>query len=178
LFIFDDSIPGYASRDEAKAIYDILNAHAPTDILEIGPYTGKLTWALCASLPDCHITALDQWPGDSDEIFEPGNPYSNSKYFGCRNNLDLFMSFNHKHKNLLPIQSDFLDYYKKHQILLLSLDGGSVMNWPKVFNHALSFDPQLIIGRHAWPHRADITGPLSNFRHKLLNHGLYILERS
>jgi hypothetical protein len=177
---FNQDLPGYTIFEEAKIIIELINAVDSSSILEAGAFTGKLTWSLCKTFPDKQITALDLFDGECyvDRI---GGRYHTTterdeRYLNQTNTLDFFKNLQSEHTNLNAIKLDFLNYTAYHDVIIISVDANDA-DWNKVFDHALSLNPEFIIGRHKWFHRSDVINSLNNYEHTNYDFGIYVLHK-
>lgn len=176
---FNVDIPGYATYEECITICNIIDNVDFYSVLEVGSYTGRLTWSLCQTFIDKQITALDTWDGGS-YIDRIGSSYWNSterdqRYFGKTNTVEMFNVFN-KHDNLKTVQTDFYNYKTAHDVIILSADAEEII-WENLIDHALSLGPKLIIGRHAHHHRIKINEVLESYEIERYDpHGVYIVK--
>lgn len=170
-FQFNENIIGYSYVDEAKTICNLINEIKCDDILEVGCFTGKLTWSLCKTFPNKQIVALDIWDHFMDKLLDPSIHISGS-------DMSLFKSFNHEHTNLMAIQGDFLQFNLIHDVVILGADNLK-LDWKKHIDHALALSPKLIIGRHAYEHndkRNALRSIIKTYNHTFYNHGIYTIH--
>lgn len=146
--MFNSDIPGWVTEKEANVICDIISKTQYTDILEVGPFIGRLTNSICKNFPERNITVLDSWNNQSLRKFKPhieGNRYTIENGFHSK---DLFISFNN-FSNLKIIEQNYYAYNNFHDIIVLSLfpdfEGDT---WQNIIEYTLSLSPKLIIGRH------------------------------
>jgi hypothetical protein len=164
---FNPGIPGYATYEECVTICDIINKVKCSSVLEIGSFTGRLTWSLCQTFTNKQITALDIWDGYIDFLFTK----ENNRYFGTKNTPEFFTLLQHAHPNLNIVQDNFYNYKTTHDVIVLGADGGEIV-WEDLIDHALSLHPKLIIGRHAHNHRTNIKKVLELYD----LHGVYVVK--
>lgn len=176
---FNPNIPGYATSEECVTICNIISKIECSSILDVGSYTGRLTWSLCQTFTDKQITALDTWDSGS-YIDRVGGNYWNSterdqRYLGKTNTLEMFNLFN-QHDNLTTVQTDFYNYKTTQDVVILGADAGEIV-WEDLIDHALSLDPKLVIGRHAHNHRTNINKVLELYEIERYDpHGVYVVK--
>lgn len=176
---FNSDIPGYATYAECVTICSIIDNIDCNNILEIGSFTGRLTWSLCRTFTDKQITALDIWDGGS-YIDRIGGDYWNSterdqRYIDKTNTLEMFNVFN-QHDNLNTVKDDFYNYRVVHDVIILGADAGEIV-WEDLIDHTMSLRPKLIIGRHAHHHRININEVLESYEIERYDpHGVYIVK--
>ena len=176
---FNPDIPGWINIEEIGTIVSLINSIEFTNILEAGACAGRLTWSLCTTFLDKHVTALDRFAGDTalDRIGDyHTTPLRDERYLGKKNTLEYFKLLQPDHLNLNTIKCDFLDYQQYHDIIILSVDAYN-LDWKAIYGQALSLNPKLIIGRHEWPHRTDVINSLSNYQYTSHTHGVYVLHK-
>ena len=169
---FNTDIPGYATYEECFAICNLIDKIDCNSILEVGSFTGRVTWSLYQTFTDKQIIALDIWDGYIDFLFTQHN----DKYFESRNTMKFFTSFQGAHSNLTVVQDNFYNYKTAHDVIILGADAEGIV-WEDLIDHALSLGPKLIIGRHAHHHRTKINEVLELYeieRHD--PHGVYIVK--
>lgn len=175
---FNQDLPGYTIVEEAKITIKLIDTIDSDSILEAGAFTGKLTWSLCKTFPDKHITALDLFYGDCyvDRIGDYRTTTKrDERYLNQTNTLEFFKNIQSEHVNLNVVKLDFLNYTTYHDVIILSVDFMDI-DWNKIYDHALSLNPKLIIGRHRWPHRNDVINSLNNYQHTNYDFGIYVLH--
>ena len=92
------------------------------------------------------------------------------------NTLEFFNNLQSEHTNLNIIKLNFLNYTTYHDVIIISVDANDV-DWNKIYDHALSLNPKLIIGRHKWAHRSDVINSLNNYEHTNYDFGIYVLHQ-
>jgi hypothetical protein len=176
---FNSDIPGWINIEEIGTIVSLINSIEFTNILEAGACAGRLTWSLCTTFPDKLVTALDTFAGDTalDRIGDyHTTTLRDERYLGKKNTLEYFKLLQTEHLNLNTIKCDFHDYQQYHDIIILSVDAYD-LDWKAIYDHALSLNPKLIIGRHGRPHRTDVVNSLSNYQYTSHTHGVYVLHK-
>lgn len=176
---FNQDLPGYTTIYESKTIIEIISDTDCSSILEAGAFTGKLTWSLCKTFPNKQITALDLFYGDCyvDRIGDYRTTTKrDERYLNQTNTLEFFKNIQSEHTNLNAIKLDFLNYIIYHDVIILSVDFMNI-DWDKIYDHALSLNPKLVIGRHRWPHRNDVINSLNNYEHTNYDFGIYVLHK-
>ena len=169
---FNPDIPGYATYKECVTICNIINHIECSSVLEVGSFTGRLTWSLCQTFTNKQITALDIWDGYIDFLFTEETDY----YFGSKNTPEFFTLLQRAHPNLTVIQDNFYNYKTQHDVIVLGADDGEIV-WEDLIDHALSLRPKLIIGRHAHNHRTNINKVLELYEiERYEPHGVYVVK--
>lgn len=180
-FQFNENIIGYSYFDEAKTICNLINDVECNDILDVGSFTGKLTWSLCKTFPDKQITALDLFDGVCYVDRINGGYHTTTgrdeRYLNQTNTLEFFKNLQSEHTNLTTIKLDFLKFNLTHDVVILGADT-STLDWKKHIDHALSLTPKLIIGRHAYEQdrRLALRSIIKTYNHTFYNHGIYTIQ--
>jgi hypothetical protein len=175
---FNPDIPGWINIEEVGTITSLINGIEFDTILEAGACAGRLTWTLCKTFPDKIVTALDTFAGDTalDRIGDyHTTTLRDERYLGKKNTLEYFKILQTEHLNLNTIKCNFIDYKYHHDIIILSIDAKGI-DWNKIYDHALSLNPKLIIGRHGRPHRTDVLNSLLKYQYYSHDQGVYVLH--
>jgi len=184
-FKFNNEIPGYACREECATICNIIGKGEYYNILEVGCFTGRLTWSLCQTFTDAQITVLDIWEGHIDFMFtkEASGPrnyinyFRDEKFINKRNTPEFFNSLQKGHTNLTAIHDNFYNYKEtRHDVIILGADDKKMMH-ENLIDHALLLRPKLIIGRHARSNKPIINKALELYEIERFDpYGIYVVK--
>lgn len=160
LLDIDMGIPGWIRYQEIVNICNYIAYNGYTDILKVGPFAGRLTSAICKSMPNVNVTAIDIFDDIShcDDIsrlpeFTFGNFRSKTAmtcsdtYANDHQTKDFFEKL-HNYKNVHTIAMDVFNYHTKHQLVIIQmgLHDAFDFDWHDIFDHCMSLSTSATIG--------------------------------
>lgn len=150
----DMGIPGWVRYQEIVKVCKYIADNGYTDVLEAGPFAGRLTGAICKSMPEVNVTAIDTF---NDLTYFNDYTYGKIRSKSAMTCSDIYVNeyqtkehFDtlHKYPNLRTIAMDVFDYHAKHQLVIIQMnvDNSAVIGWHDIFDHCMSLSTSATIG--------------------------------
>lgn len=121
--IIDMDIPGWISEPEIISICEFIDRSGLDDILEIGPFAGRLTYSICKTFPDKSITVIDTFPQHDINFAGMANSsfMTTGKQYLTETFSEDFFRRLHPYQNLTIVKHDMEEYNRKHDLVVLSV---------------------------------------------------------
>lgn len=134
----DLDLPGWINSRDIISICKYIKQYKPQNILEVGPFGGRLTYSICKTFPDTPITVIDAFLYRNTDMLCKNNNLHLS--YGEKFNRD-YISYDwfkniHNYNNLNIIENNFLNYKDKQDLLIFSITPDEL---PPSFNNHKNF---------------------------------------
>lgn len=158
--------PGYNTEQAITNVCDLINRYGFKDVLEFGPFGGRLTHAMCANFPDSQFTAVERmgYPdinagiSVSEAVSTARVPYKaptfGPQYADLIINEAWFRS-EHTFQNLTLVNDDYFTYMPEHtrlfpepghDLVIVNMGPEPFYNFELVYDRALWLSCGMVIG--------------------------------